>query len=137
MRAKTIALAATLALYRDGRAAEVPVVAALGAAAQALRARADELAARLATTALPAGLRVAVEACKSTVGGGAMPTAELASWAVTLAGPPADHVEAGLRGAPVPVVARIADDRVWLDVRTIAPEELADVVAAVVALTAA
>jgi L-seryl-tRNA(Ser) seleniumtransferase len=131
------ALAATLALYRDGRAGEVPVVAALGASAEVLRGRAGELAERISAAELPAGLRVEVEPCKSTVGGGAMPTAELASWAVTLAGQPADAVEAGLRAAPVPVVARVADDRVWLDVRTIAAEELADVVAAVAALASA
>ena len=109
------------------------MVAALGASAEVLRGRAGELAAAVSAGA-PVGLRVEVEPCKSTVGGGAMPTAELASWAVTLAGRPADAIEAGLRAAPVPVVARVADDRVWLDVRTVHPDELADVVAAVASL---
>ena len=31
-----------------------------------------------------AGLTIAVDACMSMVGGGTMPTAELASWAITL-----------------------------------------------------
>nr|HEX4318007.1 L-seryl-tRNA(Sec) selenium transferase [Kofleriaceae bacterium] len=126
------ALAATLALYRDGRAlAEVPVLAALGAPADALRARADQLAAAVGATA---GLVVAVEPCTSAVGGGAMPTAELASWAVTLAGRSADRVDDQLRAAAVPIVARVADGRVWLDVRTIAPAEVAEVAAAIRAL---
>jgi L-seryl-tRNA(Ser) seleniumtransferase len=124
------ALAATLALYRDGRAGEVPVVAALAVSGEALRTRANELASRIGEVA---GLRVAVEPCESAVGGGAMPTAKLASWAITLAaaGRGADELDAALRGAAVPVIARVADDRVWLDVRTVAAEELAEVAAAV------
>ena len=125
-------LAATLALYRGGRAPDaVPVAAMLGASAAVLRARAEALAAAIGEVAR---LAVVVEGCTSAVGGGAMPTAALASWAVTLAGRPADGLDAALRAAPVPVVARIADGRVWLDVRTVLPEDLAEVVAAVRAL---
>jgi seryl-tRNA(Sec) selenium transferase len=53
---------------------------------------------------------------------------------VTLAGGSADAIDAALRRAPVPVVARIEGGRVWLDVRTIAAGEAADVAAAVRAL---
>ncbi len=128
------ALTATLSLYRDGRAAEVPVVARLGAAATTLQARAAVLAAQVAAAA-PAGIVVDVAACTSAVGGGALPQASLPSWAVTLAGGRgATALEAGLRAAAVPVIARLEDDRVWLDVRTIADDELADVAAAVATL---
>jgi seryl-tRNA(Sec) selenium transferase len=48
-----------------------------------------------------------------------MPTAELPSFAVTLAGEPAERVDARLRAARVAVVGRIAEGRVWLDVRTL------------------
>jgi L-seryl-tRNA(Ser) seleniumtransferase len=119
------ALAATLALYRDSRAPDsVPVAAMLGASAATLRARADKLAALIGGTA-------AVEPCMSAVGGGAMPAAELPSFAVTLIGTSADELAAHLRAAPIPVIARIEGGRVWLDVRTIADDELADVAAAV------
>ncbi len=91
------ALAATLALYRDGNSADVPVVAALAASATALKQRAEQLAARIG--AATTQLRVEIEPCVSTVGGGAMPTAELASWAVTVAGQSADAIEAALRNA--------------------------------------
>jgi len=119
------ALAATLALYRDGHAAAIPTVRMLSATAAALREVADRLAAAIGGSAT-------VEACMSTVGGGAMPTAQLASWAVTLRGP-ADALDRRLREAAVPVIGRIADGRLWLDVRTIGPDELADVVATVAA----
>ena len=122
------ALGATLALYRDGALDAVPTPRMLGAPLEALRATADQLAQAIGSVA---GIAIAVEACESTVGGGAMPTARLASWAVTLRGPSADELDRALRRANIPVVARIEDGKVWLDVRTVAPEELDDVVAAV------
>jgi L-seryl-tRNA(Ser) seleniumtransferase len=125
-------LAATLALYRDGKRDAIPVPRMLGAPGDQLRAAAGALAAAIGDVA---GLTIAVEPCQSAVGGGAMPTAQLASWAVTLRGAQgrsADAIDAGLRGAPVPVVGRIEDGRVWLDVRTIgAADEVALVAAAV------
>lgn len=119
------ALGATLALYRDGALAEVPVLAMLARPLAALEADARALAAVLAA----AGVAAEVCACTSAVGGGAMPTAALASWAVVLAGPAA-ALEAKLRAGDPPVVARIADDRVWLDVRTLAPGDHAAIAAA-------
>ncbi len=120
------ALCATLALYRDGRDREVPVVARLEVDPATLRARAEALAAAIAAAGGPA---VTVEASTATVGGGAMPTASLPSWAVVVAGAAA-AIDARLRAAAVPVIARIADGRVWLDARTLADDELPAVVAA-------
>ncbi len=115
-------LSATLALYRDGRHADVPVVRMLARSAAELRAVAERLAGLIGTAP---GIAVAVEPCTSTVGGGAMPTAQLPSFAVTLTGRPADAVERELRTAPVPIIGRIADGRVWLDVRTLGDSDLA------------
>ncbi len=126
------ALCATLGLYRDGRGGDIPAVAMLSGAPDDLRVRADALAAEVGRVA-PAGVVVAVEASTSTVGGGAMPLAQLASWAVTLAGVSADRLDAGLRAAAVPVIARVADGRIWLDLRTIAADEHALVAAAIAA----
>ncbi len=122
------ALDATLSAYRDRALADIPTARMLGASRDQLRASADALA--RAIGACP-GLTIAVEPCTSAVGGGAMPTAELPSFAVTLAGRSASELDRALRDAPVPVIARIADDRVWLDVRTIADEEHAAVAEAV------
>ena len=114
------ALHATLSLYRDGKLDRVPAVRMIAQGAEALRKRAEALAGKLGG---------AVEPCTSTVGGGAMPTAELPSFAVTIAGNPEVH-DRKLRGAPVPVIARIEDGRLWLDVRTIADDEVELVVRA-------
>ncbi len=121
-------LAATIALYRDGRAQEVPAVAAIARSGEQLRAAAEQLATAIGVVP---GLSIAVEPCTSTVGGGAMPTAELPSFAVTLSGAPPDSLDRALRAAPVPVIARAADGKLWLDLRTIGPDELADVAQAV------
>ena len=122
------ALAATFSLYRTHALAEIPTTRMLGATSDALRARAEALATAIGSVA---GLAIAVSPCTSAVGGGAMPTAQLASFAVTIAGRSADDLDRELRRAPVPVVARIEDGRLWLDVRTISADEHADVVAAV------
>jgi len=127
------ALAATLARYRDRALADIPTARMLGVPAAELRATADALAAAIG--AVP-GLAIAVEPCMSTAGGGSMPTAALASWAVTLRGDGdgargADELDGGLRRAALPVVGRIEDGRLWLDVRTIAADELLAVAAAV------
>ncbi len=122
------ALHATLSLYRDGHADQIPAIAAIARAQDDLRAAATRLA---ETIGKVLGLAIAVEGCTSTVGGGAMPTAELPSFAVTLTGVPVDELDRRLRAARVPVVGRIADGKLWLDVRTIGDAELAEVAQAV------
>lgn len=122
-------LSATLALYRERRLADLPALRMLGAPADTVAVTAHELAAAIGAVR---GLTIAVEACASTVGGGAMPTASLPSWAVTLKGASADELDRGLRRAAI--VGRIEDGRVWLDVRTVQSTDLAAVVAAVRAL---
>ena len=127
------ALAATLALYQRGEIEAIPAARMLGTPLPALRARADALVAVVGEGAV-GGLEIAIEPAISTVGGGAMPTAQLPSYAVTLRGGSAGGIEAGLRAAGV--VARIEDGRVWLDVRTIADDELSTVADAIRALSA-
>ncbi|HLL23732.1 MAG TPA: L-seryl-tRNA(Sec) selenium transferase, partial [Kofleriaceae bacterium] len=124
------ALAATFGLYREHALAQIPATRMMGTPVAELRARAAALSHAIGEVAIA----VTVEPCVSTVGGGAMPTAQLPSFAVTLAGRRADELDAALRRAPVPVVARIEDGKLWLDVRTIADDELATVAAAVRAL---
>jgi L-seryl-tRNA(Ser) seleniumtransferase len=122
------ALEATLALYRDGAAVAVPTLAMLSTPIDELRERAERLAAHLAAA-------IAVP-CLSTVGGGAMPLAELPSWGIALDGP-ATTLDRELRGGRVPVVARVEDSQVIIDLRTVSPGEEADLIAAVHAVVGA
>jgi L-seryl-tRNA(Ser) seleniumtransferase len=121
-------LAATLALYRDGRHTEIPTVGAIARAAGDLRTAAELLAAAIG---MVDGLTIEIATCTSTVGGGAMPTAELPSFAVTLGGRSPDDLDKHLRAAAVPVIGRIECGKLFLDVRTIRDDEFADVVRAI------
>ncbi len=126
-------LAATLSLYRDGLAAsQVPAVRMIARPHEQLHA--DAVALRQLIGNVPE-LTIDVEACTSTVGGGAMPTAELRSWAVTVHGPKPEQLDKQLRRAPRPVISTIREDKVWLDLRTIAEDELPAVARAVSMLT--
>ena len=59
----------------------------------------------------------------STVGGGSLPGETLPTKLVALPVPHPDQFAAALRAADPPVIARIEDDQVVLDPRTVLPEE--------------
>jgi L-seryl-tRNA(Ser) seleniumtransferase len=116
------ALEATLVLYRDPPRAlrEIPVLAMLAASPESLRERAGALVARLRA----AGIDADSTDGSSAVGGGAYPDVELPTTLVLLPeSSSADRREAALRAAETPVVARIIEDRVALDLRTVSPAE--------------
>ena len=125
------ALIATLELYRDGRAVEeIPVWRMIGASVASLDERATALARRLADGGIPAE----VIATESTVGGGSLPEETQESRAVALATGSASSLATRLRGARPPIVSRIVDGRVALDLRAIAPEDDELVARTVIAL---
>jgi L-seryl-tRNA(Ser) seleniumtransferase len=110
------ALEATLALYREPARAvrEIPTLAMLTTPVASVRARVEQAVARLR------GLRVACEAVdtEASVGGGAFPTARIPSQAIALSGV-ADEQERRLRLGAQPIVGRIANGRVLLDLRSV------------------
>ncbi|MCC6333168.1 MAG: L-seryl-tRNA(Sec) selenium transferase [Myxococcales bacterium] len=125
------ALEATLELYRDGKDGEVPARALLAAKTQTLHARAKVLATSLEAVKV----RSRVVQVTGRVGGGSMPLAEPPSWAVAVAveGEGAAQLHDRLRAGDPPVVARIADDEVWLDVRCLSDADVDAVARCVVA----
>ena len=114
------ALEATLTLYREPERAvrEIPALAMLTASVDALAARAAGLASDLRAR----GIGAAIVEVDASVGGGAFPTARIPSIALAIEGASASRVEARLREAPVPVVGRVANGRVLLDLRGVLPE---------------
>jgi L-seryl-tRNA(Ser) seleniumtransferase len=117
------ALAATLQLYRDGAARRIPIYRMLAATLDELRERGAAYVAAIAN-AKP------VES-DAYVGGGSLPQAAVASIAIAVATPKPVELAARLRRESPAIVARIDDDRVLLDLRTIAPAEDQSVIAAV------
>ncbi|MBX5484364.1 MAG: L-seryl-tRNA(Sec) selenium transferase [Myxococcaceae bacterium] len=121
------ALEATLELYRDERYAEIPAVRLLEQTPGELRARAQRLQELLAAC----GVSVRVVETVSQVGGGAMPLAAPSSWACAIEEGDAAALQARLRSASVPIVARVHEDRLLLDVRCLPDTELEQVAASV------
>ena len=106
----------------EGRGGEeIPALRQLGEPTAAVEKRARELHARLGEVA-DARITVGLEETRAPVGGGSLPGFELPSHAVTLrAAIGAEALAAALRRGPVPVLARVRDDRVQLDARTLLP----------------
>jgi L-seryl-tRNA(Ser) seleniumtransferase len=110
------ALEATLALYRDKDTAihQIPVLNMLTENEESIRARAERLGGEL------------IEG-DSEVGGGSFPGTKLRTW---LAGFPDERLAERLRANDPPIIARVAGSRVLLDARTIFPEQVEIVIAA-------
>jgi len=115
------ALEATLASYVAGRAAdEVPVARMIAMSVDAIGERAARLVA-----ALPAALDPRVVDGTSTIGGGSAPGSALPTRLIAIrrAGLAPDALAEALRAGDLPVIARILDDRVVLDLRTVEPSD--------------
>jgi L-seryl-tRNA(Ser) seleniumtransferase len=111
------ALEATLALHRDPALAQrrIPALAALHRHPEERRARAQRLAAAL-------GAEVAETVGR--MGGGALPLAELPSFAAALEPPDAPALAAALRSGEPAVASRLHGGRVLLDVLALDDDDL-------------
>jgi L-seryl-tRNA(Ser) seleniumtransferase len=121
------ALEGTLLQYLTPAAAvkNIPVLKALTEPQAAVTRRARKLLTMLKET-LPSGWAISLKKGYSLAGGGALPTREIPTALIALqAGQiSAGRLEVELRRLAVPILARIADDEVLLDLRTIGAEDL-------------
>lgn len=110
-------LEATLRAYRRGATDEIPVIRMLSMSRDEIRERAEGLITAIGESDLKLELTDGV----SAVGGGAAPDASLETTLIAVSHPTlsAERIEYSLRNAEVPVVARIVDDRVMIDLRTV------------------
>lgn len=120
------ALAATLRLYRapSDPAVRVPVLLMLTQTTEAIRARAERLAAMVCDVG---ELQTEIVETQSYAGGGAMPMHALPGYALALQTPAigAEALARRLRTGSIAVIGRIERDRVLLDMRTVDDDELA------------
>jgi L-seryl-tRNA(Ser) seleniumtransferase len=116
------ALEATLLAYVRGDYDAVPAVRMMRLSAREIERRAKALVAEV--RGVP-GLRAEVIEGESVIGGGAAPSAVLPTRLITVSieGVSADQLLARLRGSDPPIVARVEDDRVVLDLRTVFAEQ--------------
>jgi L-seryl-tRNA(Ser) seleniumtransferase len=123
LRADKLTLAAlegTLALYLDPERAarEIPVLRMLGEPLEAVRGRAERLAELVGGE---------VEQTVGRVGGGALPLAELPSFACAVE----EELATPLREGEPPIVGILRDGRLLLDCRTLTDDEVDDVADAI------
>ena len=115
------ALEATLVAYVKKDHDAIPALRMMRLRQDEVRERAKNVLHRLA------GAAIAAEICagQSVMGGGAAPSASLPTslLAVTCEGMSADDLAARLRRANPPIVARVEEGRVLLDLRTVFPEQ--------------
>jgi L-seryl-tRNA(Ser) seleniumtransferase len=124
------ALEATLNSYLDGTAEEhLPTLRMIRAPAPEIEVRATHLADNLRRN-VP-GLEVDVAPTVARSGGGTLPTHEIPSFAVRLGGTDPEALAEKLRSSGPPVIGRVREGRLWLDVRTLLPGDDEAVIEAV------
>lgn len=132
------ALEATIATYLSGRAVEeIPVQAALHMSKEAVTRRARAFVRR--ARHLNAGWRFNLMDGSSVIGGGSAPETQLPTTLIAIASPhrSAGELEEKLRLNSPPVIARIIEDRLALDLRTVSPQGEKEILTALGSLAAA
>jgi L-seryl-tRNA(Ser) seleniumtransferase len=110
------ALEATLRLWLQNRASEIPTIAALQKPLEEIRAHCDKIAAVWQDAVVEEGL--------TEVGSGSAPGVGIPTVRVGLRSQSAQALAQQLRNLPTPIVGRTERDLVWLDPRTMADDEV-------------
>ncbi len=119
------ALEATLLAYVRQDHEAIPALRMMRLTKDEIGQRAEALAARLST----AKLRIEIIDGESLLGGGAAPSSTLPTrlLALTFDGLSADELGSKLREAEIPIIGRVEEGRVILDLRTVFPEQDASI----------
>jgi len=130
------ALEATLDAHRRGAIEEIPALRMLALPAATIEKRAKKFIGKLAKSSESPALTATIVAGQSAVGGGSGPNVHPPTALIALKHEnlKTGEIEERLRLSSPPVIARIADDLVLLDLRTVSASEEAELFAAVIAL---
>jgi L-seryl-tRNA(Ser) seleniumtransferase len=126
------ALEASLQSYqRAVETEELPVMQMLSLSREDVRSRAKRVFEQISNQ--DSRLKVCLLESDSALGGGAGPTANLPTTAISLTHDElsADDIERRLRASKPPIVARIFENQVMLDLRTVFPDEESALITAV------
>jgi L-seryl-tRNA(Ser) seleniumtransferase len=131
------ALEVTLSSYLRGALDEIPALRMIRMPADEVAHRAEDLAATLRSSLADKRISIETRPGFSVIGGGSTPDQQLPTHLISISSPqfsPAT-VENRLRKptSGPPVIARIEDDRLILDLRTVFPDEDAALASAIVA----
>ena len=129
-------LQAVLRRHLAGDLDGIPVLAAMRLPAAKVRRRCESLVRRVRRAGTPDALGLQIVPARSEAGGGTLPASPIPSFgvAVRLAGVPEDEVDARLRACDPPILGRVQDGAVLLDLRTLLPGQMDAVVRALAGL---
>ena len=115
------ALEATLLAYVKGEHDSIPAVRMMHLSKEEIEKRAESVAKGIQS----AGLLAELVDGESVIGGGAAPSAVLPTrlLAITCEGLSANELAERLRASDLPIIARVEEGRVLLDLRTVFPEQ--------------
>ena len=133
------ALEATLEAFLRGLALnDIPALQMLALEPAEIDRRAHNLVQRLTEKLVNSALTLELVEGESAVGGGSGPNTHPKTTLISLQHNDlgADEIQARLRSLSTPVIARIADEKVLLDLRTVSPAEEAELVEALSRLAA-
>jgi L-seryl-tRNA(Ser) seleniumtransferase len=118
-------LEATLDAQRRGAIEEIPALRMLALTPAAIEKRARHFVELLANTGSSSQLTASIVDGQSAIGGGSGPNVHPPTTLIALSHPShgADEIERKLRNCSPPVIGRIADDLVLLDLRTVELDE--------------
>jgi L-seryl-tRNA(Ser) seleniumtransferase len=128
------ALEATLDAYARGASTdEIPVHRLIASSFDEIEKRAGALIQRLRLAKVNGALRTETVTGESAIGGGSAPTSRLPTTLISLTHDvlTPNQIETALRLSDPPIIARIVDDRVLLDLRTVFPSQESAIEAAV------
>jgi L-seryl-tRNA(Ser) seleniumtransferase len=130
------ALEATLEVHRRGAIEEIPTLRMLALSKESIEDRARNFATKLVTESGLEDLTVSVIAGESAVGGGSGPNVHPPTSLIALQHPThnADDLQQRLRFFSPPIICRIAEDMVLIDLRTVDPHDEPDVIRALKSL---
>jgi len=121
-KVRLAALEATLLEVQQGKSQEnIPVLQMLSLTREDLQTRTEAFVQKVSN----ANLSIEIQNSDSAVGGGAGPTADLPTVLIALShsSRSAQELESAFRNSSPPIISRVADDRVLLDLRTVFPHQ--------------
>lgn len=123
------ALNATLFEYYDEKRAleSIPVLNMITISKEKLKEKAEKIKKLLVDSIKDVnGFEIGIEKVKDQVGGGTAPDVYLDGFAVTIYNKDmaAEKIERKMRAADVPIIVRVAHDKIYFDVRTIQDEDI-------------
>jgi L-seryl-tRNA(Ser) seleniumtransferase len=131
------ALEATLLAYVKRDHDMVPVLRMMRLSKDEITGRAEKIVSRIDSAGMKSSLKSKLIDGESVIGGGAAPSAVLPTRliALTHANLSADELSNRLRASTPPIIARVEEGRVLLDLRTVFPEQDANLATALTSLS--